>query len=245
MNEDQKKQLIDEVNTIIRSRKEFIERYYPSIRSAYNNDYKWPELDPLRREICLSIMFGLCQAAITLTNHFMESLLKYALIIQHGHKNEETEDKITGKIVTSFGKKYKEGMELYDNANLDKTINSACRGGLITKEQKIKLHQFRERYRNAYSHSDKTKTFGGSTIPVTGLRFENECFIEDEQEEIEVAELIIVQGLAQAIMAQEDALPYFLYMDNLAREIMNKLFGTVEEIKKTNESDIYNDEATL
>ena len=66
MDDSQKKQLRDEVHEIIRSRSQFIDRFYLQIREAYKNHYDWPELDPLRHEICISIMFGLCQAGIHL-----------------------------------------------------------------------------------------------------------------------------------------------------------------------------------
>lgn len=228
MSDEQNKKLTDEVNEIIRSRFEFIERNYPSIRDAYRNHYDWPELDPLRHEICICITFGLCQAAITLTNHLLETLLKYALIIQHGKNKEQKEEETKGRIITSFIEKYKEGVQLYGDANLDKTINRACTVGLITKDQKNQLHQFRDRFRNAYSHSDKKKTFGKSTVPVAGVRLENEKFIPDEKSEPEIANLLVGQGLIQAMMAQNDAPEYFLYIDKLARDIREKLFGSIE-----------------
>ena len=47
------------------------------IEVEYSTPYDWPEMDTLRYEICGCISFGLNQAAITLTNHLLESLLKY------------------------------------------------------------------------------------------------------------------------------------------------------------------------
>ena len=91
------------------------------------------------------------------------------------------------------------------------------------------LHQFRDRFRNAYSHSDKKKTFGKSSMPVSGIRLENDKFVEDEKGEPEIAKLLIGQGLVQAMMAQNDAPEYFLYIDKLAREIREKLFGPVDD----------------
>lgn len=138
MDEEQSKIITEEVNQIIHSRFEFINKHYLSIREAYKNQYDWPELDPIRHEICICIMFGLCQAAITLTNHLLESLLKYALIISHGKDKKQKEEKIKGRVVSAFVEKYKEGIKLYDDANLEKTINRACTVGLISKEQKNK-----------------------------------------------------------------------------------------------------------
>ena len=219
----------DEVNEIIQSRFEFINRHYLSIRDAYHNTYEWSELDPLRHEICICIMLGLCQAAITLTNHLLESLLKYSLIILHGRKKKQKEEEIKGRAVTSIVEKYKEVIERYGNANLDTTINCACTAGLISKEQKKILHDFREKFRNAYSHSDKIKTFGKNTIPVSCVRLENEKFVQDEKSEPEISKLLIGQGLYQAMTAQNDAPKYFLYIDNLVREIRDKLFDPLDK----------------
>lgn len=226
---NKEKIMASEVDEIIQSRFQFINRQYPHFREAYNNHYEWPELDPLRDEICLCIMFGLYQAAITLTNHLFESLLKYALIISNGNKNKQNEKEIEGRVISAMKEKYEEGINLYGEQNLGSNINSACTLGIITDEQKIQLHDFRVRFRNAYGHSDKQKTFGKSTMPVTGVKLEYEKFIIDEKSEPEVAKFIIGQGLVQAMKAQSDAPQYFKYIDSLVREIREKLFGPIDQ----------------
>ncbi len=230
MDEEKGEILTEEVNEIIRSRIEFINRHYLSVRDAYKNHYDWPELDPLRHEISLCIIFGFCQAAITLSNHFLESLLKYALIIRHSEDNEQSEEEIKGRVVTSLVEKYKEGIELYGDANLNKTINCACTLGLISKKQKKHLHEFRDRFRNAYGHSDKKKTFGESSLPVTGVKLEQDRLNIDEISEPKVSELLVGQGIIQATMAQHEAPLYFLYINALAREIREKLFGPINNL---------------
>lgn len=197
MNEEEKKKLSQEINEIIRSRFESIDRHYLSVRDAYKNHYDWLELDPLRHEISLCIIFGLCQAAITLTNHLLESLLKYVLMTKHFLSSKKAEREVKAPIVTFLIERYEEGRKLYEAANLSETINRACTSGLITKEQKRCLHQFREQFRNAYSHSDKRKTFGESTVPVTGVKLENEGLKTDETTEAKVAQLPVGQGLIQ------------------------------------------------
>jgi len=224
MDDSQKNKLTEEVNEIIRSRIQFIDHFYLQIREAYNNHYDWPELDPLRHEICISIMFGLCQAGITLTNHLLESLLKYALIIKCGDKLKQSKEDVQGRIITSLIEKYKDCIKKYNDANLSTTINKARKEGLISKEQKKQLHVYREIFRNAYSHSDKLKTFGKSTMPVTGIKLENDKLVIDEVGEPEIAMFPIGQGIVQFEIAQKTAVPYFLYIDKLVREIKAKLF---------------------
>jgi len=228
MSDEQRKKYADEVNEIINSRFEFISRHYLSIRKSFQNYYDWPELDPLRHEICICITFGLCQAAITLTNHLLESLLKYALIIKCGDNIKQSNEDIKGRAITALIDKYKNCIEKYNNQSLSKTINLARKEGFISKEQKKQLHNFREIFRNAYSHADKIKTFGKSTIPVTGIRLENNKLAIDEVNEPEIAFFLIGQGIVQFEIAQKTATPYFLYIDRLVREIRDKLFSKVE-----------------
>jgi len=229
MNEEKSKILLEEINGILRSRIKFINKNYLSVRDAYKNYYDDTRLDPLRHEICLCIILGLYQAAITLTNHFLESLLKYALIIKHSENKKIEEEKIKGAVVTSLNERFEEGIRLYGNANLDKTINRACTLGLISKEQKKRLHGCKERFRNAYSHSDKRKTFGDSSMPITGVKFDKDGIKMDETIETKIAEFLPGQGIIQVIFAQKEAIPYFLYIDSLAREIIEKLFGSDNE----------------
>jgi len=225
MNEEQNNTLSEEIKEIINSRFQYINENYIKVRDAYKNNYDSTVLDPLRVEISLCIIFGLCQAAIALTNHLLESLLKYALITKHSENKNIGGEKIKRPIVTTLIERDEEGRKRYENANLNKTINSACTLGLISKEQKKRLHEFREQFRNAYSHADKRKTFGNSSMPITGFRFEHDGSKSDETLETKIAEFLPGQGIIQAIIAHKEASQYFLYIDSLAREILDKLHG--------------------
>ncbi len=224
MDEKEKKKLTDEINEIINSRSDSINKFYLSVRDIYKDHYSWPEMDPLRHEICLCIMFGLCQSAITLTNHLLESLLKNALIIEHGKNVEQTEEEIKGRSISALIDKYSEGIKIYGDRNLNFSIDQAKELDLISQEQKDQLQLFREIFRNAFGHADKDKTFGKSTMPVTGMKLENDKIVPDESGEPDVAKLLIGQGIVQHMIAQEHAVPYFLYIDQLVRQIMSKLF---------------------
>jgi hypothetical protein len=214
-------QFNNEVNAIVKSRVGFVERNYLHVREAYETAYDWPAMDTLRHEISLSIIFGMCQAAITLTNHLLESLLKTSLIFLDA--KEGRREKHAG-IVVSLVRMFTPGKNKYGGQNLSKNIDSAFSLGLITEDEKKVLHKFRVRFRNAYSHSDKEKTFGDREITGQGLHIEDGKFILDQHETARIADLGIVQGLAQAYQAQVDAIPYFLYMDHLTRAIRGKMF---------------------
>lgn len=224
MDEKEKQEISSEVNEIIESRYQFINKFYLSIREIYKKHYDWPEMDPLRHEICLCLMFGLCQSAITLTNHLLESLLKNALIIDDGKKVKQTNEELKGRAISALIDKYSEGIKKYGDKNLDYTINQSCRFGFISKEQKQQLHAFREIFRNAFGPADKNKTFGKSTMPVTGMKLDKDKIATDEIGEPEVAKLLIGQGIVQWEIAQRQAVPYFLYIDELVRQIKGILF---------------------
>lgn len=63
---------------------------------------------------------------------------------------------------------------------LNDTINVACKQQLINDTTKQELHEYRERFRNAFFHADMQKMFGDQTTPVTGLDFgEREIELND------------------------------------------------------------------
>jgi hypothetical protein len=224
MNEEQRQQLIQETIEIFKSREEFVERNYLPLRRAYKEGYNWPEMDTLRHEITLALIFGLAQAGITLTNHLLESLLKYSLIYFDSDKQSSKEPKEINKLVDSLVKLFSPSRTKYGSQNLSSNINSACRLGIITEDEKIQLHEYRVNFRNAYGHSDADKIFGDKTISAQGVKIEDGKLVVGQNEISRIAELTIVQGLTQVYQAQEEAIPYFLYMDGLVRRICFRIF---------------------
>jgi hypothetical protein len=224
MEQEEHKKYNEEINAIIISRKEFIDRNYLLVRDAYQNDYDWEDIDPLRHEIALALIFGLAQSAITLTNHFLESLLKYSLIFHDSKMNKSATPEDKKHLVESLVNLFTPARKKYSSENLIMNIINAHTFGIITDDERDKLHQYRKEYRNAYSHSDKSKTFGGRNISAQGIRIKEDKFILGEKENPFLAELPIGQGLAQAMQAQGDAVSYFLYMDGLARRVVKRLF---------------------
>ncbi|HEY7319737.1 MAG TPA: hypothetical protein VIE89_19380 [Candidatus Binatia bacterium] len=87
MDEKERQTVIGELKAIIEERQSVMWQNYLLVREPYRTEYDFPELDPLRHEVALCLIFGLPQAAITLTNHLLESLLKFALIYDYALKN--------------------------------------------------------------------------------------------------------------------------------------------------------------
>jgi len=67
---------------------------YNKIEDIFNSRYNYPKLDSVRNEICKCLICNLNQAAITLTNHLLESSLKMCLAIRHSNENKSSEAQI-------------------------------------------------------------------------------------------------------------------------------------------------------
>lgn len=218
MNQTILENFIEELNANIRNN-------YDTVADIFENEYGWPEVDSVRSEICKCLICGLYQAAITLANHLLESVLKKALIIDESAKNKTEQSDITNV--------FDDATEKYANKNLDFTINQACRKGLINKEEKNILHGFREQYRNAFSHADPQKTFSGISIPATIIttkdldnpeEFFKKAFTNKPNVTLSAENNVIIQGLIQSIKAEQEAASYFLTIDGIIRDLCSKLF---------------------
>lgn len=218
MNQTILENFIEELNANIRNN-------YDTVADVFENEYGWPEVDSVRSEICKCLICGLYQAAITLANHLLESVLKKALIIDESAKNKTEQSDITNV--------FDDATEKYANKYLDFTINQACRKGLINKEEKNILHGFREQYRNAFSHADPQKTFSGISIPATIFttkdldnpeEFFKKAFTNKPNVTLSAENNVIIQGLVQRIKAEQEAVHYFLAIDGIIRNLYLKLF---------------------
>ncbi len=213
---DRLKIFIDELNSSLSSN-------YESVKPIFDSEYGYPEFDPLRDEISKCIICGLHQAAITLTNHFLETSLKKCLIYKH-------------VIITTKGKELKisqlfqDGIKKYDNnkSDLSKSINAACSNGLITKDQKKLLHRYRESFRNSYSHASSEKLFKDVTIKGKEISSTDEIFSETN-EELNVFDIPIIQGIVQYELAKKESLGYFENIDTIIRQMINQLKNSKDE----------------
>jgi hypothetical protein len=197
---------------------------YELVEYAFENPYVWPEMDTLRHEICGCIAFGLNQAAMTLINHLVESVLKYSLIYKHSIENEVPPEN-PFEIVSIMMNYTKSGRNKYGSITLTKSIDSAHDIGLIEEEERNQLHCMRKLFRNPYSHSDKKGIFSESSVPVTGAKVSNDGISFHDQVEVNIAEFPLIQGYAQSMFAEKEALYYFLAVDTLVRSLKEKVFS--------------------
>ena len=204
-------------------------QYYPQVENIYETPYNMPELDPLRHEIALCIMFGFHQAAIALTNHLIEWFVKLMLI--YNDSTEKTKSKADSKkIVENIEGLFKEGLDNYIDKDMSQTISRAKSIGIFTKDQWKRLDEIRENYRNAFGHADSRKIFGNSEIELTGMSTEENKLRVEEPISKKIADMPIIQGLMKYKFAEAHSVEYFSYIDNLIRETLPKVFPSSKEL---------------
>lgn len=214
----------ERISLFIKDLNDCLKPNYEIVKSVFNNEYGFPALDPLRDEICKCFMCGLYQSTITLTNHLLERSLKFCLASKYTFETKEKESDIR----TVF----KEGIDKYDNSMLEQTINAACTQGIITKDQKKELKAFRDKFRNPYSHAFNNifegKKVKGKVISSADLEngidnFFKHCFDKTTDEEFDLENLPFAQGIMQIKIAKEDSLPYFKRVDEIIRDMLDKI----------------------
>jgi hypothetical protein len=149
---------ISEIQNLKNKYESLIEENYPEIRFQFQNPYGLSVLDPIRFEICSSITIGCFQAAITLTNHLLENSLKTFLVYQ-----EIIPQKLSGG---AYYEKLKLAIDKYDHKCLYDTIILTSDMELINEPQKKELLDFKEKYRNAFSHAQRRKIFKGEKTEI-------------------------------------------------------------------------------
>ncbi len=198
-----------------------IQENYLKIKDVWSLTYNSLELDPLRDEICKCIMCNLNQAAITLTNHLLETSLKKSLILKFSILNRKEE--------VDFKDMFKEGIYKYDSKNLYSTINLAAKEKLIKEEEKNVLLKFKDEFRNPYSHAESSKIFANYSLSGRIISTKNsgedllESIFNEDMEDIPVKTILPVQGIGQVFIAKEKAIPYFIEVDKIIRAMLNRL----------------------
>lgn len=227
MSKEKDQILVDELKEILNEREGRIFENYQIVRNEYKKEYGWPELDTLRYEAALAIIFDLNQAAITFVNHMLEALLKTSIGYFDAFEdfkkgNQDVQD---DKSIKSMIDQLSPSFKNVDGKNLNNTIDMAFERSLITNSQRDQLHIYRQTLRNAYSHADKKKTFGDMEIPIQGFHMNEDYEFEMESKtDQKVSDLPFVQGIAQYYHAKENAIQYFKYVDSLARQIRELIF---------------------
>lgn len=205
---DRIKQFIDELNG-------YIGTNLSKVNFQFNTEYGWAEFDPLRDEISKCLICDLCQAAITLTNHLLESFLKTMLIY---HETITNRDKNDNDLLTMF----KPNVDKFDGLDLSQTLGRAKRKGLITKKQWKVLDGYRDNFRNAYSHAEKKKIFKDLTIGTNIVELENNQLNTSDYNQTPIIDVLFGQGIAQTFLSKKIAFDYFISVDTIIRNALDR-----------------------
>jgi len=214
----------DRINIFINDLNSQITNNYGIVKDIFNSEYGYPALDPIRDEICKCFICGLYQSTITLTNHFLEKSLKFCLGIKYSIENKKDDIEIKDAFI--------DGIDKYDDLKLEQSINAACSQGLITKRQKEDLKNFKNKFRNPYSHANKKifsgKSVMGKQVSIKDLEngiedFFKLCFDRNSDIEMPLENIPFAQGICQVEIAKEDCFPYFESVDKIIRDMLSKI----------------------
>ena len=199
----------------INSFSEAINRNYEKLLPYMQDEICWKELYYVKSEIIDCLLIESNQAAITLTNHFLEMILKWGLV--YNETNGKVENSINGIY------DYSNEIEKFRAKTLSEKIN-ACKGkGLLGKERSNLLqNQIRVQYRNGFSHSWDENIFGEKTMTAKTINPETGEIIEQN---IAIKNLPVMQGIAQKNFADKNAFDYF----KLVYETLKNIEGKVEK----------------
>ncbi|WES96499.1 hypothetical protein P2W68_16830 [Chryseobacterium arthrosphaerae] len=201
---------------MIKIKEEIVEKInvnYDKIKFQLETPYGSSDFDIIREEICKCILFDFNQAAITLTNHFTEFFMKIMLEYQEVRNNVSQDINLATKL--------KESVEKYDDENLERNINTACTKGIITKEQKKILKKLKDKYRNPYSHSIKTRIFEDETLK--GFEISNETGFN--KKETKISDSPQLHGLFQMLKSKKEAIAYFKEFDEIVRDVLDNFYS--------------------
>lgn len=174
--------------------------------------YVYPELGTLIFEInkCLILEFN--NAAITLTNHILERVLKLALI-----HNETGIGPIPTELWDSI---YSEPNRKYSSINLGNSIEKCKKVGLITDTEKdILFNTIRNIMRNGFSHSDPTLIL--DSLPDESTFYQGSFSNPTELKKINLNQktIPIFQSIQMESFAKENSLQYFDFVFTLMKKI--------------------------
>jgi len=162
------------------------------IENQLGKPYGWNEFDPLRKEIAQSLLSGLYLAAITSTNLLVELFLK-VILIYHDVSS-------TNNYCITETDRFTEPLDKYSSEPLHSTISSALDKWLITSEEERQLRNWKEKFRNPYSHANIKQIIDNypNMIGLTGHRLVSE--------------------------SKRKACEYFIAVDTLIRDVTSRNF---------------------
>lgn len=144
-------------------------------------------LYPILAEICSCFYLQKNMAAVTLTNHLLESAIKFALVFKEG--NGKTFDDLA-KMDTLF----EEECKMYMGETLNNNINNLHEKGMIDDAQKDRLIHLKNLYRNPYSHASNNALVNTASTQIVCGDLSDPSYIEERQAKVAYNPLLMVNA---------------------------------------------------
>jgi len=183
----------------------------------FNTNYQiFFELNTLVFEINKCLILEFDRAAITLTNYFLERLLKLALIYNEigiGSIEIDKWDEILSPTISKF-----------DKLNLGKSIELCKKNNLINSSEKDYLWNIiRDLIRNGFSHAESNKIL--SEVPNEKTVYKGSLYDNSDIEKVTINQKLIpeIQALLIEDFAKAIAKNYFDFVYKLSYNIEKKL----------------------
>lgn len=177
------------------------------------------ELDTIIFEINKCLILEFYRAAITLTNHLLERLLKLALIYN--------EAGIGPKPVEQWNSAFEGPHKKYSSLILGNSIEKCKEQNLISENERNYLfNTIRELMRNGFSHADSSRIL--ANLSEDSIAFQGNLKNPTEIKEVSLNQKVIpfLEGENMAIFARENALCYFEFVIALILQIEKRLNET-------------------
>jgi hypothetical protein len=169
-----------------------------------------PAVTSIYKEILKNIALGLNGTAITLSCVLVEYMLKFsAYKVEMG------------------------GFKRYDSAKLDEfeklefgdAVGRATKNGLLSKQEKKELHEFRDKIRNPYLHYNLKKIT--SKIYIKGLKTLNTKTGEVEIKDVRAEDDPVIQAQAKPFADENQINEVFSF----ANKIVHSLWAKIEHLQ--------------
>jgi hypothetical protein len=179
-------------------------------------------LKPIIAEICDCLIIRNTQAAITLTNHLFENVLKQALIIWDSQGR-------TLNDVQQIEKLFEHEVEEYDNRDLEPNINKCKSKGLISKDESNRLKKLKDIYRNSFSHASYSRLFKNASTIMYSASYKNPTDIKEES--VAISKVPFLYLRAQEEFAKQNAFHYFTEIYTFVNDMDEKLLDLYPDVK--------------
>ncbi len=202
-----------------------IKKNYNQLKDFYSHSFmEFCELNKLKVEILNCQLFELYQSSIFSTNHFMERMIKLALIKLHTINYDYSD-------LENYKEKLKESESEFDGLTLYNSLKKALEKELITTEQHDYLMNVKNEFRNPYSHAEVSKVIKNDN-DFTGFMF-NISDVQNKLKEgkpLDIPNPTIIPKFSPAIAqmlqennSKEKAFEYFENVFGILKELENKI----------------------